>query len=327
SQMTWPSKTALRACFKTAAWSRAPGFGVPRSGGSAPGRLKAGLPNRILKHFLSGSMPSRQGHLLWALGLFFLVSFLVVPGDAQTRLPVAIAETSVGSNVGDDLRDAWLGIAAATNSWALAIRGQPQWEQVRKATIPETIKLAQTGVAVAQLRLAYGYFAGDGLERDYSQAVSWSNKAAEAGLAPAQFLLGIAYLNGLGVPQNFETAVEHLNQAAEQGFAGAEFQLGLCYLRGGPGINQAPARGIKWLTRAAEQGKPNAQQFLAWCYASGTGVNEDPAQALAWCRRAAEQELPTAEDFLGMFCASGYGSTQAWAQAVTWFRRAAERGL
>jgi hypothetical protein len=238
-----------------------------------------------------------------------------------------VAETSSGPNLADELRDSWPGIATATNAWAITIRQLPRWEEVRKVTVPETARLAEAGVPVAQLRLASDYFAAEGLEQDYAKAIPWLLKAADAGLAPARFLLGIAYLNGLGTPQNFELAVDRLNQAAEQGFAAAEFQLGLCYLRGGPGVNQAPARGIKWLTRAAEQGKPNAQQFLAWCYASGTGVDEDPAQALAWCRRAAQQESPTAEDFLGMFCASGYGTNQDWHEAIGWFRKAAERGL
>ena len=247
--------------------------------------------------------------------------------SAQPSFPVAIPESSTGPNLAEQLHDSWPGVATATNSWAAAIRQQQSWDEVHKASVQEAQKLAQSGVSVAQLRVGYCYFAGDGLSRDYAEATSWLRKAADAHLAPAQFLLGIAYLNGLGVEQNFATAVDRLSEAAEQGFADAEFQLALCFLRGGPGVNQAPARGIKWLTRAAEQGKPNAQQFLAWCYASGTGINEDPAEAIAWCRRAADQDLVTAQDFLGMFCASGYGTNQDWPQAVAWFRKAAERGL
>jgi TPR repeat protein len=98
-------------------------------------------------------------------------------------------------------------------------------------------------------------------------------------------------------------------------------------LRGGPGVNQAPARGIKWLTRAAEQGKANAQQFLAWCFASGNGVREDPAQAFGWCYKAAEQGLETAQDFLGMFWATGYGTNQNWTEAAKCFGLAATQGL
>src|SRR5581483_10488374 len=38
-----PCVHALRGWFKTSAWAGAPGFGVPPSGGLAPGHLKAGL--------------------------------------------------------------------------------------------------------------------------------------------------------------------------------------------------------------------------------------------------------------------------------------------
>ena len=260
--------------------------------------------------------------------LFFCWALLLAPAAwPQQRLPLAIPETSAAANFREDLYDAWPGIATDTNAWAVTVRQQPQWEQVHRASLSETFQLASNGVAVAQLRLGFTYFVGDGVNRDVELGSEWLLKASAARLAPAQFLVGIAFLNGLGLKQDFEAAVDSLRLAAEQGFADAQFQLGLCFLRGGPGVNQAPARGIKWLTRAAEQGKPKAQQFLAWCYASGDGVTEDPAQALAWCRKAADQGLITAEDFFGMFCASGYGTNQDWAQAVAWFRKAAERGL
>ncbi|HLH55787.1 MAG TPA: SEL1-like repeat protein [Verrucomicrobiae bacterium] len=243
----------------------------------------------------------------------------------SAALPPPGAGAEVGSIL--DLRDAWPGIATATNDWAKALRKLPQWQQVNGATLAQTEALARDGAALAQLRLGYTYFAGDGVERDYPTAVRWLRPASDAQFAPAQFLLGVANLNGWGVPRDFETGVDLLNRAAEQGFADAEFQLGICYLKGGAGVNQAPARGVKWLTRAAEQGKAPAQQFLAWCFSSGTGVQEDPAQAFQWCNKAAQQGMDSAQDFLGMFWASGYGTNRDWAQAVLWFRRAASQGL
>jgi len=241
--------------------------------------------------------------------------------------PMSLAQTKPVINLTNELRDVWPGIATATNQWALDIRRLPDWNQVTNVTISEAVALAEKGIALAQLRLGYSYFVGEGIEQDYMLADRWLLKAAESPLPPAQFLLGVAYLDGLGVPQQFEAAIEQVNRAAEKGFAAAEFQLGLCYLRGGPGVNQAPARGIKWLLRAAEQGRPNAQQFVAWCFASGTGTDEDPAQAFYWCRKAAQQGMDTAQDFLGMFYGTGYGTNQDWAQALTWFRLAADQGL
>jgi TPR repeat protein len=239
----------------------------------------------------------------------------------------SVPETKSSAASTNEFGDAWPGIATATNEWAAAIQKMDGWDEVLRSTLTEARTQAEKGVAVAQLKLGYSYFAGDAVERDFSAASQWLLKAAASHLAPAEFLLGIAYLNGLGVAQDFRQAVDWLDRAAEQGFADAEFQVGLCYLRGGPGVNQAPARGVKWLLRAAEQGKPNAQQFVAWCFASGNGVKEDPPAALAWSRKAAEQGLESAQDFLGMFYATGYGTNQDWAEAVKWFRRAADQGL
>lgn len=247
--------------------------------------------------------------------------------EQSPALPFTVSEARTSAPSTNDLRDAWPGIADATNEWAVAIRQKDGWDDVLGATLAQTQAKAEKGVAVAQLRLGYSYFAGAGVERDYLLAQGWLLKAAVSRLAPAEFLLGIACLNGFGVPMDFSEAVDWLNRAAEQGFADAEFQLGLCFLRGGPGVNQAPARGVKWLTRAAQQGKAAAQQFLAWCYSSGNGVPEDPAEALKWCRQAAVQGFGTAQDCLGMFYGTGYGTNQDWAEAVNWFRRAAERGL
>ena len=249
--------------------------------------------------------------------------------SAQQAPPGAlpVPNPAVGARSISELRDAWPGIADATNQWAQALRIQARLAEVAGATIDQTKSLAEQGVALAQLKLGYSYFAGDGVDRDYVAAVRWLRPASDAHLVPAQFLLGIAYLNGWGAPKDFEAAVDQLNQAAEQGFADAEFQLGICYLKGGPGVNQAPARGVKWVTRAAEQGRAGAQQFLAWCFASGVGVQEDPPQAFEWCSRAAAQGMDSAQDFLGMFWASGYGTNQDWAQAADWFRRAALQGL
>ena len=261
--------------------------------------------------------------------LLLLLTLSCCGADLQqaAKPPISLSPARAGANLTNELRSVWPGIARATNAWAVAIRQQPQWAEVTNATIAEVPAQAEKGIALAQLRLGYAYFAGDGVEQDYFNASHWLLKAAEAQLAPAQFLLGIAYLDGLGLPQKFEEAVEQFNKSADQGFADAEFQLGLCYLRGGPGVNQAPARAIKFLLRAAEQGKADAQQFVAWCFASGTGTPEDSSQAFYWCSRAADQGLETSQDFLGMFYGSGYGTNQDWAQAVIWFRRAADQGL
>src|SRR5205814_8197754 len=137
----------------------------------------------------------------------------------------------------------------ATNEWAAAIRRTDGWSEISQASLPKTRECAEKGQPVAQLKLGYLYYVGHGVERDYSEAVKWLVKAADSNFAPAQFLLGEAHLKGAGVEQNFGQAIEWLSKAASQEFADAELQLGLCYLSGGPGVNQAPTRGVKWLLK------------------------------------------------------------------------------
>jgi uncharacterized protein len=263
--------------------------------------------------------------LLLVLSLVFASARVSAQQSVATSLPAPIGRTPGPSSA--ELRDCWPGIAEATNDWALAIRRSGDWTNVSGASLSKAESLARASNGLAQLRMGYSYLVGEEVNRDFSAAVRWLRPAGEAHLAPAEFLLGVALLNGWGAPPDFEVAIDHFEQAANQGFAAAQFQLGLCFLKGGPNVNQAPARGVKWVTRAAEQGKAAAQQFLAWCFASGTGVSEDPSEAYRWCARAANQGLDSAQDFLGMFCAVGYGTNQDWTEAARCFEKAAKQGL
>lgn len=223
--------------------------------------------------------------------------------------------------------DEWEGIAGATNQWALAIRQSEGWGNIRQASLEETRERAQKGQAVAQLKLGYLYYAGEGVERDYSGAITWLEKAAKSGFAPAEFLLGEASLKGTGLPPDFAAGVEWLNQAAAQDFADAQFQLGLCYLTGGPGVNQAQTRGLKWLLKAAAQGKVLAQQCVGECYDLGEGISPDASEAVKWYRQAAEQGLASAQDLLAGCYANGRGVEKNWVEAAKYYQLAARQGL
>mgnify|MGYP006351918259 CR=1 FL=1 len=50
----------------------------------------------------------------------------------------------------------------------------------------------------------------------------------------------------------------------------------------GEGVAKENALALKWFTKAAVQGEPNAQNNLALLYAKGTGVTADPVLAYAW---------------------------------------------
>lgn len=287
--------------------------------------------------------------------LVSLIQLSAEPAPAQespveTNAPGPTTPEPEPGRVTGDLHEGWPGIATATNEWAVKIRERPDWAEVSKASIERVIVLAERGGALAQLRLGYSYFAGDGLPADPAHAVKWLLKAAQEGLAPAQFMLGYALWYGHGTARDQPAAVEWLTKAAEQDFADAQLTLGLAYLRGGSPrpprrgedgkefqavrvVNQAPARGAKWVLRAAQQGKPAAQLCIGHCYAEGDGVDRDTAAAAKWFREAgksyvrlAEQGDREAEDVLAISFARGLALTGSPAEDLKWCRQAAEHG-
>jgi hypothetical protein len=73
--------------------------------------------------------------------------------------------------------------------------------------------LADQGLAIAQVQLAYLYVNGEGVPKNPGEAVSWFRKAADQGEAAGFHGLGRMYLNGLGVKQDFAEAKKWLDQA------------------------------------------------------------------------------------------------------------------
>jgi TPR repeat protein len=66
----------------------------------------------------------------------------------------------------------------------------------------EARPLAEQGHAVAQGLLGVMYENGQGVQKDYREALGWYRKAADQGMAPAEFSLGLAYATGHEVPKN-----------------------------------------------------------------------------------------------------------------------------
>ncbi len=61
------------------------------------------------------------------------------------------------------------------------------------------------------------YRKGEGVRRDYSEAVKWYSEAAERGLAAAQLNLGVMYAEGQGVRQDLVQAYKWFDLAAKLG--------------------------------------------------------------------------------------------------------------
>jgi hypothetical protein len=186
-------------------------------------------------------------------------------------------------------------------------------------------KAAEQGYAKAQCDLGGLYDNGQGVPQDYTQAAFWWRKAAEQGNAASQFMLGDLYHHGQAVPQDYTQAALLYRKAAEQGFAPAQYNLGLSYDKG-QGVPQDYAQAALWYRKAAEQGQAAAQCDLGAFYATGRGVPQDYTQAVFWRRKAAEQGDAIAQSAMGLAYEFGHGVSQDDTQAVFWFRKAAEQG-
>lgn len=75
---------------------------------------------------------------------------------------------------------------------------------------------AADGDAGAQAILGAMYYSGEGVPKDYRDALYWFRKAAEQGEATAQYNLGYMYYNGEGVEPDMKEAAKWFRLAAAQ---------------------------------------------------------------------------------------------------------------
>ena len=189
----------------------------------------------------------------------------------------------------------------------------------------ETKKKAEAGDANAQDNLGSMYAKGEGVLKDYAEAVKWFRKAADQGHADAQKSLGNKYYNGQGVPKNYAEAMSWWRKAADQGDANAQYNLGTMY-GNGRGVPKDYAEAFKWFRLAAEQGLAVAQNNLGRMYDKGEGVPKDNAEAMKWYRKAAEQGNAKAQNELGLMYGNGVVVPKDEAESKKWFRKAADQG-
>jgi uncharacterized protein len=94
------------------------------------------------------------------------------------------------------------------------------------------------------------YWLGQGVSRNYAEALKWYRLAADQGAAKAQYALGFMYQFGDGVPRNYAEALKWFRLAADQGEAAAQANLGGMY-QFGQGVPQSYAEAVKWYRLAA----------------------------------------------------------------------------
>lgn len=109
---------------------------------------------------------------------------------------------------------------------------------------------ANEGNAEAQFDIAYAYFNGEGIERDYASAAMWFKRSARQNYAKAQYNLAYCYMNGRGVPRDYDKASDLLHQSANNNYKRAQLTLADCYANGIL-VEQDEKESQKWMAMAA----------------------------------------------------------------------------
>jgi uncharacterized protein len=163
--------------------------------------------------------------------------------------------------------------------------------------INELIAKAGLGDTRAQVSLAVRYRDGDGVGRDYAEAMRWGHLAADRGDAAAMDFIGWMFFEGLGVKHNPKIALGYFKAAAGKS-ATAAWNLGQCYF-GAQGVDQDVPKALEVWKKAAEMGHGCAASTAAMVYLAGDGVAPDRKEALKTATRAAELNDPSGLVVLG----------------------------
>ena len=180
----------------------------------------------------------------------------------------------------------WSSLPRFASLSLLVLAGAAAGDAPPEPAVSRLAELATAGDAGAQTRLGMRYRDGQGVARDYAEALRWTRLAADQGEPAALDNVGFHYFRGLGVPQSYDIALGYFKAAAAAGSDWGMFNLGQCHFSG-LGGEQNFARAVEWWTRAAEKGHEPAALQLAMMYAAGEGVGRDEAAAARWCERAA----------------------------------------
>ena len=117
-----------------------------------------------------------------------------------------------------------------------------------------------------------------------------------------------------------------LHQLAEKGDPEAQYEIGKLYYGnasspyGKSDLAGNNKEAFTWFRKAAEQGHPKAQDYLAGMYTSGSvGVDKNLKEALRWSQSAAYQGDESAPFSLGNAYFYGWGTPPDMIKAYAWF--------
>ena len=174
--------------------------------------------------------------------------------------------------------DKWFRFAAAQENNA-----KKNIYKLAKKNVPQAIKVliddAENGIAEAQFILASMYTIGQGVPKNYEQAMKWYYRLADKQATDKEETSFYYNWRKSNIPQ----ALKFLTNDAENGIAKAQNNLGMIYAHG-KYVPQDDKQAMKWYQLAAENGSFIAQYNLGDMYFKGRGVAKDEQKASKWLR-------------------------------------------
>lgn len=180
---------------------------------------------------------------------------------------------------------------------------------------------AELGHAAGMFQLGQLYETGQGVKKDYTEALRWYKQAAELGHAAGMFELGHFYETGQGVNKDDAEAMKWYKKAAELGRSDAMYRCGRLYHEG-RGIRKDHDEALRWYRMAADAGDRNSLRPLAKIYATG----RDQVEAVKWYRKAAKFGDAEAMCQIGLHYDLGIGVEKDHGEAMKWYRKALDLG-
>lgn len=191
------------------------------------------------------------------------------------------------------------GLASAQSMLGIMYRSGTGVPQNYDQALEWCRKAAEQGDADAQSSLAGLYDQGQGVTQDHEQAAKWYTKAAQQGHHVAQSFLANMYMMGRGVVQDNKLGYMWWNLARLYGADLPDGLLDGIDEKIPPSeLKEAIKMPSNWLFNAAEHGDADAQAVLGRAFLSGRAVTKDYKQALKWYTKAAEQGNPGAQNFV-----------------------------
>jgi TPR repeat protein len=126
---------------------------------------------------------------------------------------------------------------------------------MRKFAVLLFCAMSATGLCHPQARADFDAGVMAYANGDFDAAAREFSQLSEKGDMAGQYHMGLLYEEGQGVPKQFEDAVRCYTKAAEQGYVDAYFALGEIYLRQ-PGGKKDRVQAYHWLGMAKKHGHP-----------------------------------------------------------------------